>query len=139
LPKVLGNFASSPEANRIISSPSSSSATPRLPTETLQAVRQLLTELKPGNSEWKRQAIEALLQLIDLADQSVMKAMHILLVASYPSKGYDKYSTPDKPSKSLKLRTTLVADMQPKLFVYTENRFRICSRIPKKHKDHVNV
>jgi hypothetical protein len=99
LPKVLGRFASSPEAERIISSPSSSSATPRLPAETLQAVRQLLTELNTNNNEWKRSAVDALLQLIDVADQSVMKAMHILLVAMYPSAVYDTYSTPDKPSK----------------------------------------
>lgn len=99
LPKVLGSFASSPEVERIISSPSSSSATPRLPTETLQAVRLLLSDLDHGNSEWKRSAINALFQLIDLAEQSVMKAMHTLLVAMYPSAVYDKYSTPDKPSK----------------------------------------
>jgi hypothetical protein len=46
--------------------------------------------------------VEALLDLVNLAErQSVMQAMQELLIAMYPSTLYDKYSTPDKPSKLL--------------------------------------
>lgn len=105
-PRVLGAFASSPNPKRSsISTPISSASTPQLQaTETLQAVKDLLNGMllaTDAKSQWKCAVLKTLLELVDVAEQkSVMHAMQLLLEAMYPSNLYDKYSTPDKPSKS---------------------------------------
>lgn len=113
LPPVLRASTPPPDSEKIISSPSSSPSISHLPTEALNSVRQFLIELSgDGSGGGKHLVILALLQLIDLAEKSLIQAMHSILTAIYPSSSaYDKYSTPDKPSKCKNRIITSLSDI----------------------------
>ncbi|KAI6177978.1 MH1 domain-containing protein [Aphelenchoides besseyi] len=97
----LDSFTSpkSADDNKIISSPSSSTSSPRHPiADTMQHIHSFIMELKEQLDVKKVQRLVPLLDLIEIAEkQSVVLAMQTMLAAMNPGSSLDNYSTPSKP------------------------------------------
>ncbi|KAI6202708.1 hypothetical protein M3Y94_00472300 [Aphelenchoides besseyi] len=97
----LDSFSSpkSADDNKIISSPSSSTSSPRHPiTDTIQHLYSFIMELKEQLDGRKVQRLVPLLDLLEIAEkQSVVLAMQTMLAAMNPGSSLDNYSPPSKP------------------------------------------
>ncbi|KAI6239405.1 Mothers against decapentaplegic-like protein [Aphelenchoides fujianensis] len=99
LPAVLGAFASpkSGAEHKLMGSPASSIASPRLPTvDTLRAVRLMVQEMSAKEGGRRAPHLAPIAELLEFAERTtVLKAMQRISTLIYTDA--DKYSTPERP------------------------------------------